>query len=42
MKVVKRGDAFLIYILPSLDVEPHLHEIPSHYQKFKDVTMKKN
>jgi hypothetical protein len=27
----------LIYVLPSLDVEPHPHEIPSHYQKFKCV-----
>jgi hypothetical protein len=41
MKVVKRGNAFLIYVLPSLDVKPRPHEIPSQYQKFKDVIMKK-
>jgi hypothetical protein len=29
MKVATRGNAFLIYILPLLDVEPHPHEIPS-------------
>ncbi len=29
MKAIKRGDAFLIYDLPSLNVEPHPHEIPS-------------
>jgi hypothetical protein len=29
MNVAKRGDAFLIYIHPSLDVESHPHEIPS-------------
>jgi hypothetical protein len=28
MKVATRGDAFLIYVFPSLDVEPHPHEIP--------------
>jgi len=29
MKVATKGDAFLIYVLPSPDVEPHPHEIPS-------------
>jgi hypothetical protein len=29
MKVAKRQDAFFIYVLPSLDVEPRPHEIPS-------------
>jgi hypothetical protein len=42
MKVAMRGDAFLIYILLSPNVEPHPHEIPSQYQKFKDVFEKKN
>jgi hypothetical protein len=28
-KVVTRGDAFLICVLPSPNVEPHPHEIPS-------------
>jgi hypothetical protein len=26
MKVAMKGDAFLIYTIPSLDVEPHLDE----------------
>jgi hypothetical protein len=29
MKVATKGDAFLIYVFPSLDVEPHPYEIPS-------------
>jgi hypothetical protein len=29
MKVATRGDAFLIYVLPSPNVEPCPHEIPS-------------
>jgi hypothetical protein len=31
-KVTTRGDAFLIYVFPSPDVEPCPHEIPSQYQ----------
>jgi hypothetical protein len=42
MKATTRINAFLIYVLPSLDVEPHPHEIPSQYQEFKDVFEKKN
>jgi len=41
MKVAIRGDAFFIYTFPSLDVEPHPHEIPPQYQEFKDVFEKK-
>jgi hypothetical protein len=41
MKAVKRGDAFLIYALPSLDVEPRPHGILSQYQEFKDATILK-
>jgi hypothetical protein len=37
MKVAKKGDAFLIYVLPSLDIKPCPHEIPSQYQEFKHV-----
>jgi hypothetical protein len=37
-----KGDAFLIYIFPSPDVEPHPHEIPYWYQEFNDVLEKKN
>jgi hypothetical protein len=29
MKVVTRGNAFLIYVFFPLDVEPHPYEIPS-------------
>jgi hypothetical protein len=29
VKVAMRGDGFLIYVLPSPDVEPHPHEIIS-------------
>jgi hypothetical protein len=31
MQVAKKGDAFFIYVLPMLDVEPCQHEIPSQY-----------
>jgi len=42
MKVATRRYAFLIYVLPSPNVEPCPHEIPSHYQEFKDVFEKRN
>jgi hypothetical protein len=42
MKDTKTGNAFFIYVLPSPDVEPHPHEIPSQYQEFKNVFEKKN
>ncbi len=42
MKAATKGDAFLIYVLPSPNVGPHAHEIPSYYQEFKDVFKKKN
>jgi hypothetical protein len=42
MKVVKRRDAFLIYIFASLDVESCPYEISSYYQEFKYVFEKKN
>jgi hypothetical protein len=29
MKVATKGYAFFIHVLPSPDVEPHPHEIPS-------------
>jgi hypothetical protein len=41
MKVATKGNAFLIYILLSPNVEPCPHEIPSQYQEFKDVFEKK-
>jgi len=42
IKIAKTRDSFFIYILPSLNVEPCAHEIPSQYQEFKDVFEKKN
>jgi hypothetical protein len=42
MKVGMKGNAFLIYVFPSPNVEPHSHEIPSQDQEFKDVFEKKN
>jgi hypothetical protein len=42
MNVAKRGDAFLLYIHPSLDVESRPYEIPFKYQKFKNVFENKN
>jgi hypothetical protein len=42
MQAAKKGNhAFLIYIFPLLDVEPHPHEMPFQYQEFKDVPKKK-
>jgi hypothetical protein len=29
LKVATKGHAFLIYVIPSPNVEPHPHEIPS-------------
>ncbi len=42
MHVTKKWDAFLIYVLPMLDVKSPHHEIPSQYKEFKDVFEKKN
>jgi peroxiredoxin len=42
MKVVKKGNTFFIYTLPSPYVEPCAREIFSQYHEFKDVFEKKN
>jgi len=42
MKTATRINAFSIYALPSPNVEPCPHEIPSQYQKLKDMFVKKN
>jgi hypothetical protein len=42
MTVATKGDAFLIYVFPSPNVEPCPHEILSQYQEFKDVFKKRN
>jgi hypothetical protein len=42
MKATTRGDAFLIYVIPSPNVDPRPHEIPSQCQEFKDVFEKRN
>jgi hypothetical protein len=41
MKVAKIRNAFLIYALPSPNVEPRPHEIPSQYQEFNNVFVEK-
>jgi hypothetical protein len=41
MKVATKGNAFLIYVLLSPNVEPRPHEISSWYQEFKYVFEKK-
>jgi hypothetical protein len=42
MKAAKIGDAFLNYVILSLDVEPHPPKTPPYYQEFKDEFEKKN
>lgn len=42
MQVIKKGDAFLIYALPTSNVESLCHKIPSQYKESKDVFEKKN
>jgi hypothetical protein len=42
MKATIRGDVFLIYVFPSLNVEPHPPEICYQYKEFKDVFEKRN
>jgi hypothetical protein len=42
MQVAKKGKTFLIYVLPTSNVESPHHEIPSQYKEFKDVFEKKN
>jgi hypothetical protein len=42
VQVAKKGKTFLIYVLPTSDVEPPRHEIPSQYKEFKDMFEKKN
>jgi len=42
MQIPKKRDAFLIYVLPTLDIKLFRHGIPSQYKEFKDVFEKKN
>jgi len=42
MQTTKKGNAFLIYVLPTLDIKYFHHETPSQYKEFKDVFGKKN
>ncbi len=42
MQTTKKGDAFLIYVLTTLDAKSPCHEISSQYKEFKDVFEKKN
>jgi hypothetical protein len=41
MHVIKKGDAFLFYVLPMLDAKSPHHEILSQYNELKDVFEKK-
>jgi hypothetical protein len=41
-KATRKGDAFLIYVFPTLHIELPHHEIPSQYKEFKDMFEKKN
>jgi hypothetical protein len=41
MHVAKKGDEFLIYVLPTSNVESPCHEIPSQYKGFKDVFLRR-
>jgi hypothetical protein len=42
MQTTKKGNTFLIYVLPTLDIKSFHHETPSQYKEFKDVFGKKN
>jgi hypothetical protein len=42
MKVDMKGDAFFIYVLPSPNVDPRPHKIPSQYKEFKYAFEKRN
>jgi hypothetical protein len=41
MHATKKGESFLIYVMPMSNVESLCHEIPSPYKEFKDVFQKK-
>jgi hypothetical protein len=42
MQATKKRDAFFIYALPTTNVKPQQHEIPSQYKGYKDVFEEKN
>jgi hypothetical protein len=42
MHVANKGNAFLIFALPTWDAKSFRHEFPSQYKEFKDVFEKKN
>jgi hypothetical protein len=41
MDVAKKGDAFLIYVFPTIDGRSHRHEIPFQYKITKTCLKKK-
>jgi hypothetical protein len=42
MYTTKKGDMFLIYVLPTPNVESQQHEIPFQYKDYKYMLKKKN
>jgi uncharacterized membrane protein YvbJ len=42
MHVAKKGDAFFVYALPTINVKPQKHEVSSQYKDYKNVFKKKN
>ncbi len=42
IQTTKKGDAFFVYAIPTLDPRMQQHEIPIQYKDYKDVFEKKN
>jgi len=42
MQVIKKGNAFLIYVFSTQDLKMKQHEIPLQYQTYKNVFKNKN
>jgi hypothetical protein len=42
MQATKKGDAFFVYAIPTLDLRMQQHEMLIHYQDYKDIFEKKN
>ncbi len=42
IQVIKKGNAFLIYVLSTQDLKMKQHEIPLQYQTLKNVFENKN
>lgn len=42
MQAIKKGNAFLIYVFSTQDLEMKQHEIPLQYQTYRNVFENKN